>query len=134
VSQPVNTRNDDFRARAGLELKDLVATTSREVTVETFSKFSNDINKRIFELIHSSDVNDKLGGICAIGKFAGRFANILDCLIDLDSEENTKVTRFANYLRSVIPGIEPQISVMAANALGDFNFNLQDILLLLLQL
>ena len=57
-----------MRARAGMELKDLVATTSREVTVETFTKFSNDINKRIFELIHSSDVCDKLGGICAIGK------------------------------------------------------------------
>ena len=28
----------------------------------------NDVNRIIFELIHSNDNNDKLGGILAIGK------------------------------------------------------------------
>ena len=77
--------------------------------MESFSKFSNEVNKRIFELIRSSDSSDKLGGILAI-----------DNLIDLDSgEENTtKVTRFANYLRMLLPGSDPQISVLAAKSLG----------------
>ena len=72
-------------------------------------KFSNEVNKRIFELIRSVDTSEKLGGILAI-----------DALIDLDSgEENTtKVTRFANYLRMLLPGTEPQISVLAAKSLG----------------
>ncbi|KAJ3373228.1 phosphatidylinositol kinase- protein kinase tor1 [Kappamyces sp. JEL0680] len=100
-------RNDDIRIKAGLELKELVGTTSREVSVENFTKFLNEINKKIFELIHSADVSDKLGGITAI-----------DNLIDLDSEENTKVTRFANYLRSLLPGTEPQVTIMAAKTLG----------------
>jgi serine/threonine-protein kinase mTOR len=44
-----------------------VAVTSREISVENFKKFSNDINKKIFELIHSNEVHEKIGGILAIG-------------------------------------------------------------------
>jgi FKBP12-rapamycin complex-associated protein len=89
-----------------------VALTSREISVENFKKFSNDVNKIIFELIHSNEALDKIGGIMAIDK-----------LIDLDSgEENTtKVTRFANYLRSLLPGVEPQVTILAAKTLGQFH-------------
>ncbi|KAJ3311625.1 phosphatidylinositol kinase- protein kinase tor1 [Boothiomyces sp. JEL0838] len=109
IIQDLRSKNEDVRIRAGNELKDFVASTAREVSVEYFTKFSNDINKRIFELVHSPDLNDKVGGILAIDK-----------LIDLDSgEENTtKVTRFANYLRSLLPGAEPHITILAAKALG----------------
>lgn len=102
-------RNEEMRNKAATELKDVVATTAREVSVETFTKFSNDLNKRIFELIHSPTVDDKIGAILAIDK-----------LIDLDSgEENTnKIMRFANYLRILLPGVEPQITLLASKALG----------------
>lgn len=44
---------------------------------------------------------------------------IADELIDIDGEDNTtKITRFANYLRMVLPGLDPQVSVLAARALG----------------
>ncbi|KAI9327967.1 armadillo-type protein [Obelidium mucronatum] len=67
-----------------------------------------DVNKRIFELIHSQDVYHKMAGIL-----------IIDSLIDFQGEENTiKITRFANYLRIVLPGSDPQISILAAKALG----------------
>jgi FKBP12-rapamycin complex-associated protein len=41
-------------------------------------------------------------------------------LIDFDGgeESTTKVTRFANYLRIVLPGQDPQITLLAAKALG----------------
>lgn len=43
----------------------------------------------------------------------------MDKLIDYDGVENTtKITRFANYLRNVLPGNEPQITVLACKALG----------------
>ena len=45
-----------------------VASTSREVSAEAFTKFSNEINKKIYELIHSNEIGEKLGGISAIGK------------------------------------------------------------------
>ncbi|KAI9341262.1 armadillo-type protein [Zopfochytrium polystomum] len=85
-----------------------VVSVARETSGEVFSRFMNDVNRRIFELIHSSDTSDKIGGIYAIDK-----------LIDFDGEENTtKVTRFANYLRIVLPGSDPQVTVLAAKTLG----------------
>ncbi|RKO94116.1 armadillo-type protein, partial [Blyttiomyces helicus] len=104
----LRSKNEDVRLRAANDLRDHVIAVSREVSGESFTKFVNDVNKRIFELIHSNDNIDKIGGILAI-----------DRLIDFDGEENTTtVTRFANYLRIVLPGNDPQISVLAAKALG----------------
>jgi len=128
------------RSRAARELCQHVAATSRERSGESFTRFINDVNKRIFDLVSSSDVSEKLGGIMAIGtggvrRAAGtRIAAVLtalvlitsavggrcpDELIDIDGEDNTtKITRFANYLRMVLPGVDPQVSVLAARALG----------------
>jgi FKBP12-rapamycin complex-associated protein len=40
-------------------------------------------------------------------------------LVDFDGEENaTKITRFANYLRIVLPGSDPQVMALSAKALG----------------
>ena len=37
----------------------------------------------------------------------------------MDEEENTtKITRFANYLRNVLPGTDTQVMVLASKALG----------------
>jgi FKBP12-rapamycin complex-associated protein len=70
----------------------------------------NDINRRIFELIHSQDSTEKMGGILAI-----------DRLVDVEGEESaTKMTRFANYLRNVLPGSDAQVMALAAKALGTF--------------
>ena len=80
-------------------------TASRETSGDAYTKFSNEINKRIFELIQSPESNDKIGGITAI-----------DSLIDVTDEE--KITRFANYLRIVLPGTDPVITLLASKALG----------------
>ena len=45
-----------------------VLSVSHGAYGEGTTKFINDVNRRIFELIHSSDMNDKIGGILAIGK------------------------------------------------------------------
>ncbi|KAJ3290058.1 phosphatidylinositol kinase- protein kinase tor1 [Borealophlyctis nickersoniae] len=104
----LRSRNEEVRLKAAIDLRDHVIAVSREVSGDTLTKFVNDLNRRIFELIHSNDNNDKIGGILAIDK-----------LIDFDGEENTtKITRFANYLRIVLPGNDPQITVLAAKALG----------------
>lgn len=109
IKDPFDFRNEDIRLKSLSELRDFVTSTSREISGELFVKFNNDLNRRIFELVHSSDIGDKIGGIMAIEK-----------LIDFESpEESTiKVTRFANYLRMVLPGAE-QITVLAAKALGN---------------
>jgi serine/threonine-protein kinase mTOR len=83
-----------------------VATASRDLSTEQFTRLNNDINRRIFELCSSSD--DKLGGVMAI-----------EALIDLNAEENTKLTRFANYLRLVLPTNDVPTMIAAAKALGN---------------
>ncbi|KAJ3037894.1 phosphatidylinositol kinase- protein kinase tor1 [Rhizophlyctis rosea] len=104
----LRSRIEETRLRAANDLRDYVVSVSRDASIDGSTKFINDVNRRIFELIHSTDNNDKIGGILAIDK-----------LIDFDGEENTtKVTRFANYLRIVLPGADPQITILAARALG----------------
>ena len=100
------TRDDDIRQRSKDSLRELVATASRDLSTEQFTRLNNDINRRIFELCSSSD--DKLGGIMAI-----------EALIDLNAEENTKLTRFANYLRLVLPSNDVPTMIAASKALGN---------------
>ncbi len=103
-------RSRDEKQTAATELKIHLITTSREISQEQFSKYANDINKKIFDLIHSQDPSDRLGGVLAI-----------DSLIDFDGggEENTaKITRFANYLRIAIPSNDIEVMRLAATALG----------------
>lgn len=60
-----------------------VTNSSRELSKENTTKLLNDVNRRIFDLIHSHDNNDRIGGILAIDK-----------LIDYTGEEShTKITR-----------------------------------------
>ncbi|KAH6572836.1 hypothetical protein BASA60_006398 [Batrachochytrium salamandrivorans] len=105
----LKTKTEDGRSRAAGELRDYVSATSREAAVDVFAKFNNELYKRIFELISSPENNDKIAGIIAI-----------DRLIDLESgDENTsKVSRFANYLHNILPGTDPQITILATKALG----------------
>ncbi|ORY80056.1 PtdIns-3-kinase tor2 [Protomyces lactucae-debilis] len=104
----LRSRNTETRLRAANDLRDYVIATSRELSGEAFTRFNNEINKKIFELIHSHDNHEKLGAIVAI-----------DRLIEFESEDgNTKITRFANYLRIVLPGNDQQAMTLAAKALG----------------
>jgi hypothetical protein len=43
----------------------------------------------------------------------------IEALIDLNAEENTKLTRFANYLRLVLPTNDVPTMIAAAKALGN---------------
>lgn len=84
---------------------------NRELSAEAFSKFMSDLNKRIFELVNSEQLLDKVGGVAVIDK-----------LIDTEYDENVHVfTRFANHLRTVLsvgPGTETTVLIMASEALG----------------
>ena len=41
---------------------------SRETSGEAFTRFMNDVNRKIFELVHSPNNDDKISGIYAIGR------------------------------------------------------------------
>ncbi|KAI9341687.1 FAT domain-containing protein [Obelidium mucronatum] len=101
--------SDSERTSAAAAIRSHVSEFAKQVSGEEFAKFMQQaVNKRIFELIHSKDSTLKLAGI-----------SIIDSLIDFHGEDNTiKITRFANYLRVVLPGSEPAVSNMAAKALA----------------
>lgn len=108
ILNDLKSRSEETKYKAANDLKDHVISVSREISGENFTKFINDVNRRIFALIQSNDNDEKIGGILAIDK-----------LIDFDGEENTtKITRFANYLRFVLPGNDLQTMVLASKALG----------------
>ena len=99
-------KDDDTIQRAKDSLRDLVTTASRDLPVEQYTRLSNEINKRIFELC-SNPGEGQRAGILAI-----------DALIDLNADENTQLTRFANYLRFLLPSNDVQTMIAASKALG----------------
>ncbi|KAG0181763.1 phosphatidylinositol kinase- protein kinase tor1 [Apophysomyces sp. BC1034] len=78
---------------------------SRELSDENLVRFTNNINKRLFEMSHGNDNNEKLGAILAVER-----------LIDFEAEGNA--LRFDNYLWQLLPYHDPQVMIPAARALG----------------
>ena len=92
-----------------IQLKDAInGYISSELSPDAMLKFINDLNRKIFELIHGNDSEEKKCGILIINE-----------LIDIDTEDNTvKLTRFCNYLRMVLPCNDIQVMELAAKAMG----------------
>ncbi|SSD60463.1 probable Serine/threonine-protein kinase TOR2 [Saccharomycodes ludwigii] len=110
IFQKLKSPNVHERLNASYELKTSLITLAREVSSEQFQRFTNDINNQIFELIHGSDSNQKLGGILAV-----------DTLIDFfnsTDELPNQTPRMANYLRVLIPSNDIGVMRAAANSLG----------------
>ncbi|CAH2355370.1 serine/threonine-protein kinase Tor2p [[Candida] railenensis] len=107
----LRSNKEEERNRYAFELRNYLASIARDYSSEQFNRYNNDINKKIFELLHSSDSSEKLGGIAA-----------LNSLIDFDSgvgEENaTKTARFSNYLGTLIVSNDLTIMKQATKTLG----------------
>ncbi|ODV94288.1 hypothetical protein PACTADRAFT_4233 [Pachysolen tannophilus NRRL Y-2460] len=119
----LKSKNNSIRLKAARELKNHIISISRDFTSsEQISRYNNDINKRIFELINSNLSNDKMGGIAAINALLelnndDEFISQTNNASSL--EENTnKITRFANYLRVLIPSTDLEVMKYAAVTLG----------------
>lgn len=74
----LKSRHADVRMKTAKDLYLYVKTELREVSVEELVAFMDEFNHHIFEMVSGSDVNEKKGGILAIGKvllqnYAGRF-------------------------------------------------------------
>ena len=73
--------------------------------------WDDSINRRIFELVHSSSVTEKLGGVLAI-----------DHLLDVDGEETIEskrnLYRFFNYVKSLLPDNDYYVMLAASKTLG----------------
>eukprot|EP01133_Synstelium_polycarpum_P000171 gene171-204_t len=104
----LKNKKEEDRLKGAKNLKNYVITQSREMTNENFTRFMQDVNIIIFELVNSNGTVEKIGGILAI-----------DELIDVDYDENAaKITKLANYLRIGLTTNDPTVMLMASKALG----------------
>ncbi|KAL7976198.1 hypothetical protein Chor_008295 [Crotalus horridus] len=74
---------------------------------EESTRFYDQLNHHIFELVSSSDANERKGGILAIAS-----------LIGVEGGNATRIGRFANYLRNLLPSNDPVVMEMASKAIG----------------
>lgn len=98
------------RNAASFELKNSLISLAREVSTEQFQRFSNDINNKIFELIHGASSNEKLGGVLAVD-------TIIDFYAHSDELPN-QTSRLANYLRVLVPSSDVEVMRAATRTLG----------------
>lgn len=98
------------RNTASLELRTSLISLAREVSTENFQRFSNDINNKVFELIHGNDSNEKLGGVLAVDTLISFYSHT--------DELPNQTSRLANYLRVLIPSNDINVMRAAATSLG----------------
>lgn len=80
----------------------------REAMQEDVVSFVEELNHHIFEMLSSSDVNEKKGGILAIVS-----------LLRVDvGNTNARMSRFVNYLRNLLPSPDVVVMELAARAVG----------------
>eukprot|EP00002_Diphylleia_rotans_P004010 TRINITY_DN1288_c0_g1_i6.p1 TRINITY_DN1288_c0_g1~~TRINITY_DN1288_c0_g1_i6.p1 ORF type:complete len:2340 (-),score=509.17 TRINITY_DN1288_c0_g1_i6:204-7223(-) len=108
VFADLRSKDEKVRAKALVALRGYVSDEFRDMSGETFSKFLQEVNKRISELVSSSDIQDKVTAITAI-----------DELIDADfGDDTTRLTRFPPILRNVLPHPDINVMMMASKAVG----------------
>ncbi|PRT55035.1 Serine/threonine-protein kinase TOR2 [Wickerhamiella sorbophila] len=97
------------KALAARELYDTVMAFSRE-SPQNSVRLNQEINKQVYDLIHSSEPSNRLGGVIAV-----------DRLTNVDTpgvEGNYQSTRYATYLRTAIQTPDYEVMKAAAAAIG----------------
>ncbi|XP_039269325.2 serine/threonine-protein kinase mTOR-like [Styela clava] len=105
--QGLKSRNEETRLNTALSLQHYINTEVRELANEQAAKFMNELNHQIFEMMSSSDNNEKKGGILAIVSQIG-----------VEDGTHFPLYRAANYLRNLFPSSDVVVMEMAAQALG----------------
>jgi len=104
----LRSRREHVKRKAMQDLRGAVEMEARQMSRENFSSFITELNRRIFDLVKSEEPHEKLGGIFA-----------MDALVDVECEESpTFITRFANYLRLILPCNNVATMIMASKVLG----------------
>ncbi|XP_050511015.1 serine/threonine-protein kinase Tor [Diabrotica virgifera virgifera] len=108
----LKSRHEHVRYKAVNDLSLYVKSELREATADEINNFLDEFNHHIFEMVNSNDVNEKKGGILAIV-----------CLIGTDVGNMTsRISRFANYLRNLLPNNDVGIMELVAKAMGHLAF------------
>ncbi|KAH8916272.1 hypothetical protein BT69DRAFT_1340381 [Atractiella rhizophila] len=90
----LKSRSDGVRATAGEELRHYVLSSSRVLLGPAFEKTFSVLSSRLFALVNSTDLPDKLAGVCAI-----------EALLPLlsASTSSSRLPRLASYVQQALP-------------------------------
>ena len=72
----LKSRNEETRTKTANELHHFVSTELREMPIEEHTRFMDEFNHHIFELVSSNDLNERKGGILAIGEAIYEFLHV----------------------------------------------------------
>jgi FKBP12-rapamycin complex-associated protein len=101
--------NDFERNQATLEIKMHVEAAARELSLERFGNFENELFQKLFSYLSGNNIEDKIGSICAIKE-------LTDCT---SAAAEDKISKFANVLANVLKlNTEPTLIVLIAETLG----------------
>ncbi|XP_033096355.1 serine/threonine-protein kinase mTOR-like [Anneissia japonica] len=104
----LKSRSDETRSKTAKNLQHYVTTELREVSAEEYNSFMTTLDHNIVQLVSSTDVNEKKGGVITIVS-----------LIGIDGGNTTRLGRFANYLRNyTLPCNDVGVMEMASKAVG----------------
>ena len=78
----LKSRQEETRIKTANELLHFVSTELREMPVEEHTQFMDQFNHHIFEMVSSSDLSEKKGGILAIGKYIITFKKEISVCAD----------------------------------------------------
>ncbi|TKA63316.1 hypothetical protein B0A55_12457 [Friedmanniomyces simplex] len=105
----LKSRNDATRQAAAVKLGEQVNAAFRELPQGDFTRYYEDINRRIHTLVlNGVDTHERTGGLYA-----------LNVLIDFKGDDAAlKVTKFSTYIRRTLDGNDTSAMVVAAKCLG----------------
>lgn len=72
-------RSEEVRFKTANDLHHFVSTELREMPLDEHTSFMDEFNHHIFEMVSSSDINERKGGILAIGKFV-KYVDSITCI------------------------------------------------------
>lgn len=124
VAQFVQGLKSKSQNKAAQELLLYVKTELREMSQEDQLAFLDEFNHHIFDMVSSTDINEKRGGVLAISKshFLWKFQKsnnyFLECLISGDVvNTTTSIARYLNNLRVLFPSNDVGVMELGARTL-----------------
>ncbi|KAJ7066574.1 phosphatidylinositol 3-kinase [Mycena amicta] len=104
----LKNKNPDMRLQSAMELRRYIARSAGDMAGDGDGE---NISRRLFELIHSSNGTDNIGGLVAIDHLIDAEGEVA-----IDSQQN--LFRFYNYVKHLLPNPDASLILAASKTLG----------------
>ncbi|KAK0217827.1 phosphatidylinositol 3-kinase [Armillaria fumosa] len=112
IFQGLKNKSHEVRLESSVNLRRYVATTVAEMTPDAAVKLWDDnINRRLFDLMHSQSTTENFGGLLAID-------HLLEITNAETIESKRNLFRFYNYVKHLLPHSDINLMLVASKTLG----------------